>query len=191
MLRVLVVDESVERASEICAGLAAAGHQVAATLPSALELVQRVEAIRPDVILIQTDSPSRDTLEHLAELNRSFPRPVILLSRDAGGESIRAAMKVGVSAYVADGLAPGRIEPLIAVAMARFEEYQALRKERDEASRKLAERVTVERAKGLLMKARALDEEAAYHLLRKSAMERGRRIGEVAQEVIDAARLLL
>jgi len=191
MLRVLVVDESVERAREICAGLAMVGHQVAATLPNAFELCKRVEQIRPDVILIQTDSPTRDTLEHLAEMNRALPRPVILFSKDEAGESIRAALKAGVSAYVVDGLTPGRIEPLIKVAMARFEEYQELRRERDDASRKLAERVTVERAKGLLLKARSLDEEAAYHLLRKTAMERGRRIAEVAQEVIDAAHLLL
>ena len=191
MLRVLVVDESAERAGEICAALALAGHQVAATLANPLELGRKVDEVRPDLILIHTESPTRDTLEHLAEMNRAFPRPVILFSKDEAGETIRDALRAGVSAYVVDGLTPSRIEPVMRVAMARFEEYQALRKERDDASRKLAERVTVERAKGILMKVRGFDEEAAYHALRKAAMERGRKIAEVAQELIDSVSLML
>ena len=191
MLRVLVIDESCNRAAEICAGLAIAGHQVAAVLPSALDLVAQVEAVKPDVILIQTDSPSRDTLEHLSVLGRDLPKPVIMFADDDDSQAIRQAMRAGVAAYVVDGLAPSRIKAIVEVAVARFEEYQALRRERDEASQKLSARILIDRAKGILMKTRKIDEETAYHSLRKLAMERGQKLSAVAQDVVDMAKLLL
>lgn len=191
MLRVLIIDESESRAGEICAGLALAGHQVAALLPSCLDLAARVEEIRPDVILVQTDAPSRDTLEHLAIMNEALPRPVVMFAKEGGGKAIRKALKAGVSAYIVDGLTPGRLQPIIEVAIARFEEYQELKRERDQATRKLADRVVVDKAKGILIKARGLDEEGAYQALRKLAMDRAKPLAQVAAEVVDMAKLLL
>ncbi|HMX15715.1 MAG TPA: ANTAR domain-containing protein [Rhodocyclaceae bacterium] len=191
MLSVLVIDESESRAGEICAGLALAGHQVAALLPSATNLADRVEALGPDIILISTDSPTRDTLEHLAAVNEAMPRPVIMFSRKGDSALIRKAMKAGVSAYIVDGLAAKRIQPVIQVAIARFEEYQELRKERDDAARKLSDRIVIDRAKGVLMKARGMDEEEAYKALRKLAMDRGQPLAEVARNVMEMANLLL
>ncbi len=191
MLRVLVVDSSRERAADVCAALALAGHQVAAVLSSALELSGQVLATKPDVIFIQADSPSRDTLEHLAIMNRDCPRPVLLFSQDADSQQIRRAVKAGVSSYVVDSVSPERLDALFEVALAQFEAFQHLRAERDDATRRLTERITVDKAKGLLMKARGLDEDAAYHALRKLAMERGRKLADVAQDVIDMANLLL
>ncbi len=191
MLRVLVVDSSRERAADVCAALALAGHQVVAALSSALDLSDQVLATKPDVIFIQADSPSRDTLEHLATMNRDCPRPVLLCSQDTDSEMIRRAVKAGVSSYVVDSVTPERLDSLVEVAIAQFEEFQHLRAELDDANRKLSERILVDRAKGLLMKARGLDEDAAYHALRKLAMERGRKLAEVARDVIDMASLLL
>lgn len=190
MLRVLVIDESESRAGEICAGLALAGYQVAALLPTALDLAAKVEKIRPDAILIQTDAPSRDTLEHLAVMNAEFPRPVVMFSNEGNGDTIRKAIKAGVSSYVVDGMSPHRLQPILDVAIARFEEYQALRKERDEATRKLADRKVIDKAKGLLMKTRSLDEDAAYSALRKLAMDRKQPIVKVAAQVIEMAEFL-
>jgi response regulator NasT len=191
MLQVLVVDESRERAAEISIGLLKAGYQVAAVLPTALDLVDQVTEIRPDVILIDSDSPSRDTLEHLAMLNQANPRPVLLFSRERDAAVIRRAMQAGVAAYVVESVDSGRLSSIVEVALAQFEEFQALRRERDEASRKLAERVVIERAKGILMKTKGLEEAEAYHALRKLAMERSKRIVDMAQSVIDSASLLL
>ena len=148
MLRVLVVDESRTRAADICAGLALAGHQVAAILPSALDLAEHVGRLRPDVILIETDSPSRDTLEHLGVVNREAPRPVVIFASESDADVIRAAVRAGVSAYVVDGLDPQRIQPVIEVARARFEDYQALRRELADATQKLSERKLVEAGQG-------------------------------------------
>lgn len=191
MLKVLVIDESRERAAEISVGLLKAGYQVAAVLPNALDLVRHVETIHPDVILIDSDSPSRDTLEHLSLLSRDNPHPVLLFSREKDSGAIRRALQAGVAAYVVESVDGARLDAIVEVALAQFEEVQALRRERDDASRKLTERVTIERAKGILMKTKGLEEAEAYHALRKLAMERGRRIVEIAQSVIDSATLLL
>lgn len=191
MLRVLVVDSSRERAADVCAAVALAGHQVAAVLTNALDLSDQVLATKPDVIFIQADSPSRDTLEHLAIMNRDCPRPVLLFSQDTDSAMIRRAVKAGVSSYVVDSVSSERLDSLVEVAIAQFEEFQHLRTERDDATRKLSERIVVDKAKGLLMKARGLNEDAAYHALRKLAMERGRKLADVAQDVIDMANLLL
>lgn len=189
-MRVLVVDESDERAAILREGLAKAGHEVAATLASPLALLAKVEALRPDVIVIDTDSPSRDVLEHLVVMSQSSPRPIVMFASDDRGEAIREAVRAGVSAYVVDGLDAGRVKAIVDVACARFEQFQRLKIELAEANLKLSERKLVERAKGILMKSRGLDEEAAYRFLRRMAMDKNRRIGEVAQSIIDMQELL-
>lgn len=191
MARILVIDESRHRAVEICTGLIKAGHQVAAVLPSALELVERIEEIKPDIILIETESPSRDTLEHIGVMNREMPRPVVMFSSDGDSATIRAAVKAGVAAYVVDGFEIERLRPVVEVALARFEEHQALRQELAEASRKLSERKIIDKAKGILMKTRGMDEDAAYAALRKLAMERAQPLAKVAANLVDMASLLL
>lgn len=191
MLKILVIDESRGRAAAVCAGLAMAGHQVAAVLASARDLSDQVAKVRPDVILIETDAPSRDTLEHLAAMERDAPRPVVMFARESDNDQIRAAIRAGVSAYVVDGLEPARLRSIIDVAVARFEEHQALKAELADATRKLSDRKRIEKAKGILMKSRGLDEEAAYAALRRLAMDRGQSMAAVAQNVIDMAKLLL
>ncbi len=191
MASVLVIDESQQRAVEICSGLIKAGHQVAAVLPSALELLARIEEIKPDIILIETESPSRDTLEHLGVMNRDMPRPVILFTQDDDQETIRSAIRSGVAAYVVDGFDIDRLRSVVDVAVAHFEEHQALRTELAETSRKLGERKVVEKAKGILMKSRGMDEETAYGTLRKLAMERSQPLAKVAGNLVEMADLLL
>jgi two-component system, response regulator / RNA-binding antiterminator len=191
MLRILLIDESQKRTADVCAGLVMAGHQVAAVLPSSLDLNEQIKSIRPDVILIETDSPSRDTLEHLAVMDREMPRPVVIFAQEGDSSTIKKAIQVGVSAYVVDGLEPSRLKPVIDVAMARFEEHQSLKQALATTTRKLSERKVVERAKGVLMKMRGIDEEAAYTALRDLAMQRGKTIAQVAQNLLDAASLML
>jgi response regulator NasT len=189
-MRVLVVDESPECANVLREGLERAGYEVTASLSSPSALLATIEQLEPDVIVIDTESPSRDVLEHLVVLTQHTPRPVVMFASDGAPETIREAVRAGVSAYVVDGMEPKRIRAIIEVAVAHFEDFQRLREELAEANLKLAERKIVERAKGLLMKSRGLDEQAAYRLLRKFAMDRKQRLGEVAQQLIDAADLL-
>lgn len=191
ILKILVIDELKSRAGDICAGLALAGHQVVAVLAGTRDLAAEVSRIRPDVILIDTEAPSRDTLEHLAIMERDMPRPVLIFAQESDNETIRRAIHAGVAAYVVDGLEPGRLKPVIDVAVARFEAHQALKRELLDATKKLSDRKLVDRAKGILMKSRGLDEEAAYAALRRVAMDRSQRLSAAAKDVVDMAKLLL
>jgi response regulator NasT len=167
-----------------------AGHEVTATLSSPLALLETIDRLQPDVIVIDTESPSRDVLEHLVFVSQRTPRPVVMFASDDAPETIRAATRAGVSAYVVDGLDADRIKSIVEAAVARFDEYQALRAQLAEANLKLSERKLVERAKGLLMKRRGLDEDSAHAALTKMAMDRKLKLAEVAQRIIDAADLL-
>jgi response regulator NasT len=193
-MRILVVDESYKRAALLGEALAAAGHEVVASLSSPLELLRSVDALRPEVIVIDTESPTRDVLEHVVIVSQSSPRPIVMFASDAGSSAIRDAVRAGVSAYVVDGLDGSRVNSIVEVACARFEEYQRefqrLKIELAEANLKLSERKLVERAKGLLMQSREVTEDEAYHALRKLAMSKKLRLGDVAQQVIDTAELL-
>jgi response regulator NasT len=189
-MRVLVVDKSAERAELLRAALLLAGHEVTASLSSPRALLHTIEQLQPDVIVINTDSPSRDVLEHLVMVSQHTPRPVVMFTSDGSEQAIRAATRAGVSAYVVDGLDQHRIKTIVDVAVARFEEMQDLRDQLTEANTQLAERKVIERAKGLLMKSRNLDEQAAFATLRKAAMDRKLKLSEVAQRIVDAADLL-
>jgi response regulator NasT len=189
-MRVLVVDESAERAEMLREALLHAGYEVTASLSSPLSLLKAIEQVEPDVIVIDTDSPSRDVLEHLVVMSQHTPRPVVMFAADREPETIRAATRAGVSAYVVDGLDKTRIKAIVDAALARFEEMQSLRAQLAEANQRLTDRKLVERAKGLLMKSRKLDEDAAYTLLRKMAMDRKVKLAELAQKLVEAADLL-
>jgi response regulator NasT len=189
-VRVLVVDESPDRAQVLRDALHLAGFEVTATLSSPIALLRTIDQLKPEVIVIDTESPSRDVLEHLVMMSQHTPRPVVMFATDGAPEKIREAVRAGVSAYVVDGLDAARVKTIVAVAVAQFEDFQNLRTQLAQANLKLSERKLIERAKGMLMKARGLDEEAAYALLRKFAMDRKLKIAEVAQQLLDSAELL-
>jgi response regulator NasT len=190
MLRVMIVDENRERSAPLKQYLDEAGYTVVGHLSDTADLNKAVAQMKPDVIIIDTESPSRDTLEHICVVSRDDPRAIVMFSHDGETEKIRAATRAGVSAYVVGSLESARLRPILDAALVRFEEYQALKNELEMTATKLAERKTIDRAKGILMKQRGLDEDAAYQSLRKLAMQRGMRMGEIAQQVIQAAELL-
>jgi len=159
-------------------------------LSSAAGLAEQVARLEPDVIIIDIESPDRDTLEHMASLHRDNPRPVVMFAEQNDSGAIERAVRAGVSAYVVDGLNPSRVKTIVDVAVARFREYQALRRELEETRTQLADRKQIDRAKGLLMKHRSLDEKQAYNAMRKMAMDRGQRLAEVAGNIIAVFDLL-
>ena len=191
MLKVLLVDDTPDRASALKDALSAMeGVEVTCTLESALQLPERVAEHSPDIVLIDTEAPSRDVLEQLAAVSSSAPRPVVLFSDDGQDEAIRAALKAGVSAYIVDGISPQRLDPIMRIAMERFQADQELRAELEDTRTRLAERKVIERAKGIVMRQRNCTEEEAFASLRSLAMQRGLKLGEVAQQVIDVSALL-
>ena len=189
-MKVMIVDEEVERAEVLQQALTWAGYEVIAYVPSTFDLHRQVSALQPDVVIIDTDSPDRDTLENLIVVSRDEPRPVVMFTHDGDSAKIRAATQAGVSAYVVDGMSAERIGPIIDAAVARFEQFQALKREFDDIEEKLADRKVIERAKGLLMKSRNLSEEEAYRALRKQAMESNSRLAAVARQLVAVSGLL-
>ena len=189
-LRILLIDDLTGRSAILEQALSDAGHEIIARVSSTLDLPQQVQSLQPDVVIIDLDSPDRDTLENMAIVTRDNPRPIILFSAQDDSDTIQKAVRAGVSAYIVDGLSAKRVRPIIDVAIARFREFQAMRDELEQTRDKLSERKLVERAKGLLMKQRGFDEEEAYSALRKLAMERNQRLVQVAQNVIDIFEML-
>ena len=189
-LRILLIDDLTGRSAILEQALSDAGHEIIARVSSTLDLPQLVQNLQPDVVIVDLDSPDRDTLENMAIVSRDNPRPIILFAAQDDSDTIQKAVRAGVSAYIVDGLSAKRVRPIIDVAIARFREFQAMRKELEQTRDKLSERKLVERAKGLLMKQRGFDEEEAYSALRKLAMERNQRLVQVAQNVIDIFEML-
>lgn len=189
-MRVVLVDDDVERLALLDLAMRSAGHQVVGKLDPADDLIAAVDGLLPDIVLIDVDSPSRDTLESLGQISRDRPRPIVLFAQQSDPDTIRRAMAAGVSAYVVDGMSPARLAPVIEVAIARFRDYQSLREELASTKLKLADRRDIEKAKGLLMKRKGLDENAAYEALRRMAMDRNIKLGEIARSLIAAADLL-
>jgi response regulator NasT len=193
MLRILLVDESSIRASQRAAlrlALEGLGHVIVADIPGPQTLWDEVKRHDPDVLIIDTDTPSREMLEPLSLISVSCPRPIVLFTRDAQRDAIRDAVRAGVSAYIVDGFAPERVAPILEAALARFEALQSVRAELAQTKSKLSERKLIDRAKGILMKEKKLPEEEAYRLLRKLAMDRSASLGTVAEQVITYAKLL-
>lgn len=190
MLRVMIVDDSEERSLYLRLMLEQVGYTVVAEVFEPRRIYDAVTDRKPDVIIIDTESPSRDTLEHIAVLSETAPRPIVMFSADRASDTIREAVQAGVSAYIVDGLDAARVQPIIEVAMARFESFQAVKTELAQVKTKLSERKLVEKAKGVLMKARTIDEDAAYGALRKMAMERNLTIGEVSRQLLAVSDLL-
>jgi response regulator NasT len=183
-LKILIVDQDSGRSAILEQALIDAGHTVVARLQSERDLASKVAEYRPDVVIIDMEAPGRDTLEQMREVSRDNPRPIVLFSNQRDPEYIRQAVQAGVSAYVVDGLQKERVLPIVEVAMARFREFQALRRELEETRSRLQERKIIEKAKGILMQRRGLSEDAAYQLMRKMAMDRNLRLVEVARTLL-------
>jgi len=184
-LKVLLVDEEPGRAA-----ILDAGYVLVSRLSSADRLAEHVAVSQPDIVIVDIDSPDRDCLENMAVLSRSNPKPVIMFSDEDDEDTIAGAIKAGVSAYVADGMNPERVRPIVQVAVARFREFQALKNELQKTRDQLADRKLIDKAKGLLMKHRNFSEDEAYHAMRKLAMERNQRLVDTARNVIEVFEML-
>lgn len=189
-LTILIVDEDRARASIIKDGLCEAGHDAVTVLHDMIGIASRIEALQPDVIVIDLPSPKRDLLEDMFQLSRAAKRPIAMFVDSSDAASIEAAIDAGVSAYVVDGLKKERVKAVLDMAIIRFNSFSRMARELDNARTELQDRKLVDRAKGILMKMQRLSEEEAYGLLRKTAMNQNRKISEVAQSLLTAAGLL-
>ena len=183
-------DGEAERSRSLRIGLLEHGYNIVAVLPADAYLPDRVAQIGPDMIIVDAESNARDTLEHVVMATRDARRPIVLFTQDEDMSHVGAAIAAGVTAYVVAGLAPDRVKPVLDVALARFRHEEALKQELADARAMLSERKTIERAKGILMSRHTMSETEAYARLRKTAMDKGLKVAEVAQRILDVADLL-
>jgi response regulator NasT len=188
-LNIVIVDDSPVRAAILVEGLREAGYVNVVRIEGTAKLLARIYAIDPDVILIDLENPSRDVLEQMFQVSRIVKRPVAMFVDQADSASIQASVDAGVSAYIVDGLKKERIKSILDLCISRFNAFSRLQSELEQTKSALEERKVIDRAKGILMKAKSLSEEQAYALLRKTAMNENRKIAEVAQSVVTAAEL--
>ncbi|MEO5607293.1 MAG: ANTAR domain-containing protein [Polaromonas sp.] len=179
-----------ERSRKLRTGLLESGFNLVATLPADMFLSNRLAQLQPDMIIVDAESDARDSLEHVVMATRDERRPIVLFTNDEDTRHVRDAVAAGVCSYIVAGLEPARLRPILDVAMARFEHEQGLRRELADARGALSDRKVIDRAKGLLMQRQGLSEQAAFEKLRKAAMDKGLRLADVAQRVLDAAELL-
>ena len=188
-LNIVIVDENPVRAAILEEGLRDAGHVNVVRIEGTAKLLARIYAIDPDVILIDLENPSRDVLEQMFQVSRAVKRPVAMFVDQSDTASIQASVDAGVSAYIVGNLQKERIKTIMDLCISRFNAFSRLQSELEQTKSALEERKVIDRAKGILMKAKHLSEEQAYALLRKTAMNENRKIADVAQSVITAAEL--
>jgi len=189
-MRIAIIDESAARASIIQEGLSALDDCELFVITERKGLVARIGEIAPDIVLMDLGNPSRDVLEEYFAVSRALDRPIAMFVDESDDEAIAASVDAGVSAYVVDGLSPGRIRPLLDLAVRRFNAFARLQADLFDARNKLAEREMVDKAKRILMDGRGLTEPQSYAELRKAAMNQSRRIVDIAEAIITAHELM-
>jgi two-component system, response regulator / RNA-binding antiterminator len=191
MLKVMMVGNDVNRSKPLMQSLLDNGFEVLAHVSQEASFASSVLELMPDLLIIDCEFTSQSVLENISHMNLLAPRPVVMFSQEGDKAKIKAATQAGVSAYVVGSIPPERLRPLIDAAIARFEEFECLRNELMLVNTKLDERKVVERAKGLLMRQRAVSEEDAYSMLRSMAMQKNMKLADLSQQLIQAAEMLI
>lgn len=188
--KIVIVDESPVRAAILQEGLREAGFTQVVHISEMQSLLARIYSVDPDIILIDLENPSRDVLEAMFQVSRAVRRPIAMFVDQSDSASIQASVEAGVSAYIVDGLKKERIKPILDLCVSRFNAFAKLQEELERTKSQLEDRKVIERAKGILMKVKGLNEDEAYVLLRSTAMREKKKIGEIAQSIVTASEML-
>jgi response regulator NasT len=188
--KIVIIDESPIRAAILEEGLREAGYTEVVQVNEMQSLLARISALDPDIIVIDLENPSRDSLEQMFQVSRAVRRPIAMFVDQSDSSMIQASVDAGVSAYIVDGLKKERIKPILDLCVSRFNAFAKLQDELDRTRNALEERKVIDRAKGILMKLKGLTEEEAYVLMRSTAMREKKKIGEIAQSILTASELL-
>lgn len=189
-LSILIVEADPDKTREIIDALVEAGWTDVHAVGQVSGLERSIKKVDPDIVLIDVANPDRDTLEHISLVSDTKSRTVAMFVDQTDDSLTQAALAAGVSAYVVDGLQMNRIKPVLETAIARFQIMRQMRSELDAAKQALEDRKTIDRAKGIVMRQRGVSEDEAYQLIRKTAMDQGRKVIEVASALVTAADLL-
>ncbi|MFT6328147.1 MAG: response regulator NasT [Bermanella sp.] len=183
-LSILLIDDDQTRASELIAALENSRYQVNHLVSSGASLLKQVDDLKPDMVVIDIESPDRDILDSLHTLSNFNPKPIVMFSEQEDADIITRSVKSGVSAYVCGNADPKRVRAILDAALARFEDYQSVKQELVNTKQELEATKVIDTAKRLLMKSRNMSEHEAFHALRKMAMDTGQKIEQVAKTLI-------
>jgi response regulator NasT len=189
-LKIILVDENSGRSAILRRALQDKGHEVICRLENGESLQNTSEITHADMVIVNSDIPDDEIFANLNEVNQTKPKPIVMFAERSDAKSTRDAVKSGVNAYIVDGLEESRVQGIIDVAIARFREFQALKDELDSTKNQLFERKVIEKAKGLLIKHKHISEDDAYKSLRKMAMDKNKRIVDIAESIISTFELL-
>jgi response regulator NasT len=185
-LRIAVADDELDMRDYFKKSLARLGHQVVAVAQTGRELVEQCRAVCPDLVITDVKMPDQDGIEAAVQIYRERPVPVILVSAYHDPELVERAGADHILGYLVKPIKQADLAPVIALAMRRFEQFEALRREAADLRQTLEDRKVIERAKGILMKRSALDEPEAFRRLQKLASEKSRKLIEIAQMILVA-----
>src|SRR6201985_1041373 len=188
--KIVIIDESPIRAAILEEGWREAGYTEVVQVNEMQSLLPRISALDPDILLLDPQNPSRDSLEQMFQVSRAVRRPIAMFVDQSDSSMIQASVDAGVSAYIVDGLKKERIKPILDLCVSRFNAFAKLQDELDRTKNALEERKVIDRAKGILMKLKGLTEEEAYVLMRSTAMREKKKIGEIAQSILTASEML-
>lgn len=189
-LRILLIDDNKKRGELLTQALLNSRYKVSHIASPNSGLLKQVEQFQPDIIVIDIESPDRDILESLSTISLYNPKPVVMFSEEQDTHAINLSIESGVSAYVVGDIRMSKVKPILDAACARFREFQKLKNELTSTKHELASRVLVEQAKRLLMKKKNIPEDEAYQTMRKTAMDTGQKLEDVAKTLISLLNTL-
>lgn len=189
-LSILLIDDNEERANAFKLALQQSRYDVVHLSSPTSGLLREVDALQPDIIVIDIESPSRDVLDSLHTISNFAPKPVVMFSDEEDTEIINQSVRSGVTAYIVGDTDPKRVRSILDAAVARFDEFQKLRKELDDTKQALEARKVIDQAKRMLMEQRGLNEQQAYSSMRKMAMDAGQKLEDMASTLITVLKNL-
>ena len=190
-MNLIIVADCLESIQPLIQVSADAGYQVLKLIGAHNETAHYVDTLQPDAVIFVSDEIDNPLLRTMKMVGDKRPTPMLVFTQDNDEASINMAVKAGATAYVVDCNDPTRLGSLLGVAKARFEEQNKMARELAQTKNALKERKVVERAKGIIMKSKSLSEDQAYSAMRKLAMNHNKRIGEIAEQIVSAAQVLV
>jgi response regulator NasT len=185
-LRIAVADDERDMQDYFRKMLPRLGHIVVGVAGTGADLIAQCAADAPELIITDIKMPDMDGIDAVRQICRHNPVPVILVSAYHDPELIQRADSDYILAYLVKPIKQSDLEPAIAIAMRRFEQFQALRKEASDLKQALEDRKLIERAKGILMKKASLDENNAFRRMQRLASDKNRKLVEIAQMILTA-----
>ncbi|MDE2201021.1 MAG: ANTAR domain-containing protein [Rhodospirillales bacterium] len=185
-MKVLLADDEPERAGKLARGLAADPAITVLRLARDEMLADAVARLAPDVVIVDMARPDRDALEGVRQMGRAAPRPVVLFVDADDPAFMEEAIAAGVCSYNAASTPPPDVKPVLRAAVALFRRHQQAEAALARSEQQLAERGLVDRAKARLIREQHLSEPQAHRLLQRRAMASGRRIAEIAADLLAA-----